>query len=88
MCSQSYRLPEVTTRRRLGNTPFYVSSSLCFLSALIALFLLPDIGQDTIVEEDIKFRAYLEENGFDTSTMGSKEFQEANAVDEEFKRSH
>ena len=62
---------------KAGQYPFFVSSSLCFLSAMIALFLLPDIGQDTIEEEDIKFRAYLEDNGFDTSTMGTKEFREA-----------
>ncbi|KAK5942289.1 glycerophosphoinositol permease [Knufia obscura] len=73
---------------KAGQYPFYVSSSLCFFSAAIALFLLPNIGQDTIEEEDIKFRAYLEENGFDTSTMGSKEFREANVVDHEPKLDH
>ena len=68
---------------KAGQYPFFVSSALCFLSAMIALFLLPDIGQDTIEEEDIKFRAYLEDNGFDTSTMGSKEFREAAATNQE-----
>lgn len=63
-----------------GQYPFYVSSSLCFFSAALALFLLPHIGQDTIEEEDIKFRAYLERNGFDTTTMGSKEYREAAAA--------
>ncbi|OQU97432.1 hypothetical protein CLAIMM_03363 [Cladophialophora immunda] len=53
-----------------GQYPFYVSSALCFLSAIIAFFLLPNIGQDEIEEEDIRFRAYLEANGFDTRTMG------------------
>lgn len=62
-----------------GQYPFYVSSSLCILSALVAFFLLPNIGQDTIEEEDVKFRAYLERNGFDTSTMGSKEYRETAA---------
>ena len=60
-----------------GQYPFFVSSSLCILAAAIALFLLPHIGQDTIEEEDIKFRAYLEEHGFDTSTMGTKEYRSA-----------
>lgn len=57
---------------RAGQYPFYVSSSLCILSAAVALFLLPHIGQDIIGHEDERFRAYLQQNGFDTSTMGSK----------------
>ena len=61
---------------RAGQDPFFVSSSLCILSAGLALFLLPHIGQDTITEEDAKFRKYLEANGYDTSTMGSKNHQE------------
>ena len=32
--------------------------------------LLPHIGQDTIDQEDIKFREYLAANGYDTSKMG------------------
>lgn len=63
-----------------GQYPFYVSSALCFLSAIITLTLLPHIGQDTIEEEDIKFRAYLEANGYDTSTLGSKEYRAAAAA--------
>lgn len=58
-----------------GQYPFYVSSTLCIVSGIIAFFCLPHIGQDTIQEEDIRFRAYLEENGFDTSTMGRKEVE-------------
>lgn len=65
---------------KAGQYPFYVSSSLCILSGLVAFFLLPHIGQDTIAEEDIKFRAYLESKGFDTSTMGSKEYREAASI--------
>ncbi|OAX83589.1 hypothetical protein ACJ72_02054, partial [Emergomyces africanus] len=57
---------------RAGQHPFFVASSLSFLSAGLALFLLPNIGQDTIAAEDVRFRRYLEENGYDTSTMGSK----------------
>ncbi|KAI9818777.1 MAG: hypothetical protein M1827_007597 [Pycnora praestabilis] len=59
---------------RSGQDPFFVASSLCVLSAFIALFLLPHIGQDTITEEDIKFRAYLVDHGYDTSQMGIKEY--------------
>ncbi|CAK7221784.1 glycerophosphoinositol permease [Sporothrix curviconia] len=50
--------------------PFYVSSSLSVLSALLAFFLLPNVGQDTIQYEDARFRRYLEENGWDTTQLG------------------
>jgi MFS family permease len=50
--------------------PFWVSSSLCVLSAFLAIFCLPHIGQDTITKEDIRFRAYLESRGWDTRQMG------------------
>jgi hypothetical protein len=59
-----------------GQYPFYVSSSLCILSGALALFCLPHIGQDTITEEDEKFKAYLEKNGYDTSILGTKKFHE------------
>lgn len=50
--------------------PFYVSSSLCILSAALALFFVPEIGQDTIQKEDIRFREYLESQGWDTRQLG------------------
>lgn len=65
---------------RRGQDPFFVASSLCILSAAMTYFLLPPIGQDTITEEDAKFRAYLEANGYDTSTMGNKEHQQRRAT--------
>lgn len=41
-----------------GNrAPFWVSSSLCLFSALLAMFCLPDLGQDAVKDEDVKFRA-------------------------------
>lgn len=61
---------------KAGQYPFFISASLCVLSAALALFLLPHIGQDTIDEEDEKFRAYLERNGYDTSKMGTGESTE------------
>lgn len=60
---------------RAGQYPFYVASSLCFLSAFL-VWLLPTINQDTIEKEDIEFRAYLEQHGFDTTKMGNVEWQE------------
>jgi MFS family permease len=52
--------------------PFWVSSSLCVLSAVLVLVALPQIGQDTIALEDAKFREYLEKNGYDTRQLGLK----------------
>ena len=60
---------------RGGQDPFFVSSSLCIFSALVAFAFLPQIGQDTITTEDLKFREYLEQHGWDTRQLGSKEHQ-------------
>lgn len=43
---------------------------MCCVSALLAWFCLPEIGQNTIDQEDINFRAYLQENGYDVTRMG------------------
>ncbi|KAF5000521.1 hypothetical protein FGRMN_1688 [Fusarium graminum] len=50
--------------------PFYVSSSLCLLSALIVFCFIPHVGQDTITLEDRKFREYLQQQGWDTAQLG------------------
>ncbi|KAH6898091.1 major facilitator superfamily domain-containing protein [Thelonectria olida] len=50
--------------------PFWVSSSLCILSACIVLFCIPHVGQDTITVEDQRFRDYLYEHGWDTAQLG------------------
>ncbi|EFY96050.2 Major facilitator superfamily domain, general substrate transporter [Metarhizium robertsii ARSEF 23] len=50
--------------------PFWVASSLSVLSAVIAFFFMPNIGQDTIADEDIRFRDYLESQGWDTRQLG------------------
>ena len=71
--------PGGTDSVRGGQDPFFVSSSLCIFSAFLALAFLPNIGQDTITTEDLKFRAYLEANGWDTRKMGSKEYQMASS---------
>ena len=67
-----------TSTVRGGQYPFFVASSLCILSAVLVL-LLPKINQDTIEREDEKFREYLEANGFDTSKMGSAQWQDRRA---------
>ncbi len=58
-----------------GQYPFFVASSLCIFSACI-VWLLPYIGQDTIEKEDMRFRQYLLDNGFDVNSMGTKDWQE------------
>ncbi|KAG6353427.1 hypothetical protein INS49_005608 [Diaporthe citri] len=63
--------------------PFWVSSSLCVLSAALALFCLPHIGQDTIQLEDARFRAYLEANGYDTRQLGMNKGQVFESTDAE-----
>lgn len=55
---------------RAGQDPFFVNASLCLLSAALAWWALPHIGQDTIAYEDVRFRQYLEARGWDTSLMG------------------
>jgi hypothetical protein len=64
------RAPGGPTGTRGGQDPFFVSASLCLLSAALALLALPDIGQDTIAEEDVRFRTFLEKEGWDTGVMG------------------
>ncbi|KAJ5717757.1 Glycerophosphodiester transporter GIT2 [Penicillium malachiteum] len=58
-------------KTRAGQDPFFISSSLCIFSAFLAWFLLPQINQDTITHEDERFREFLAENGYDTSTLGN-----------------
>jgi len=60
---------------------FYVSASLCIVSAGLAIFGLPHVGQDTITTEDIKFRAYLESCGWDTRQLGLKKGESLEEID-------
>lgn len=73
--SGSYALAAIqknagTDTLKAGQDPFWVASTLALFAAALAWFCLPAVGQDTIDEEDVKFRAYLEENGYDTGKMG------------------
>jgi len=61
--------------------PFYVSSSLCVLSAALAFFFLPNVNQDTIQEEDRRFRAYLERNGWDTRQLGLRKGESLDSLE-------
>ena len=74
---------------KAGQYPFFIGASLCVLSSFLALTFLPHIGQDTIDEEDAKFKAYLASNGYDVSQMGlsdsTENIVEKGAVDGERK---
>ncbi|KAB8293954.1 hypothetical protein EYC80_009426 [Monilinia laxa] len=80
----TYVFPYIEAAGGKGNAsaqyPFYVSSSLCILSALLALFCLPHVGQDTITTEDLKFREYLESKGWDTNQMGMRKGENLEAA--------
>lgn len=73
---------------KVAQYPFWVASSLCVLSAAIALFCLPNVGQDTIREEDTKFRAYLEQNGWDTTQLGLNKEESIASINAEEEASH
>ncbi len=62
--------------------PFYVSSSLCFVSAALAFFLLPSVGQDSIELEDLRFREFLESQGWDTRQLGLKAGESTESITE------
>ena len=40
------------------------------MSGIISLLFIPRLDQDCIQDEDVKFREYLEEQGYDVSKMG------------------
>jgi MFS family permease len=61
--------------------PFYVSSSLCILSAALTLLFIPNIGQDTITFEDARFRAYLQSKGYDTRQLGLKKGESLDSIE-------
>lgn len=62
--------------------PFYVSSSLCLVAAALVLTFIPHIGQDTVQEEDRRFRAYLESQGWDTRQLGLKRRESPESMDQ------
>ncbi|CAI5760036.1 unnamed protein product [Candida verbasci] len=60
--------------------PFYISAGLCCVSGCLALFFLPNIGQDAINHEDREFINYLQANNFDISKLGDQGKLEINAT--------
>ncbi|KAG8910938.1 hypothetical protein FRC00_007298, partial [Tulasnella sp. 408] len=53
--------------------PFWIGSGLAILSAAITFFFIPEVPENHMTNEDIKFREYLAANGFDVSLMGLKD---------------
>lgn len=70
----SYVFPYIyadgSTATKGGQYEFLTGSLLAAFSGVIALTCLPEVGQDTIDYEDMKFREYLTEHGYDTSKLG------------------
>ncbi|KAL1841875.1 hypothetical protein VTJ49DRAFT_6474 [Mycothermus thermophilus] len=59
--------------------PFWVASGMCVLAAGLVLVGVPGrVGREGVEVEDERFREFLEQNGFDTATMGLRKDGEAN----------
>ncbi|KAG9315288.1 major facilitator superfamily domain-containing protein [Chiua virens] len=65
--------------------PFWIGSGLAILSATVVFFLVKPLTRDGMAAEDEAFRVYLEENGFDTSLMGTVESEASSAYSSEEK---
>ncbi|KAI8148849.1 major facilitator superfamily domain-containing protein [Fennellomyces sp. T-0311] len=50
--------------------PFLVGSAISLLASVVAFFLLPDVGPDFLAEQDVSFKAYLQEQGYDITYLG------------------
>ncbi|ODO09632.1 hypothetical protein I350_01843 [Cryptococcus amylolentus CBS 6273] len=48
---------------------FLIGSGICIMGVIVVMTLVPD-RRDQLEDEDMEFRRYLEENGWDTSDMG------------------
>ncbi|KAH8647395.1 major facilitator superfamily domain-containing protein [Xylariales sp. PMI_506] len=55
---------------------FLIGSALSVIGTLIVWTLIPDHPKN-LEDEDVRFKNYLEENGYDTSEMGLQDFKEA-----------
>ncbi|KAF5359635.1 hypothetical protein D9756_003123 [Leucocoprinus leucothites] len=53
---------------------------LAVLSALVVFFFVKPLTHDGMIEEDMAFRRYLEEHGYDTSAMGLPDSTTSTAV--------
>ena len=67
----TYVFPIIQRQHGLKAT-FQVSSSLCILSAVVALVVCPSVTQNSLDNENESFINYLQEKGYDISGLGSK----------------
>jgi MFS family permease len=58
---------------------FLIGAAFAMVGGLISWFLIPDKERD-LESEDVRFRAYLEEQGLDTSFYGESLVQQANGT--------
>ncbi|KAG4304672.1 hypothetical protein PORY_002065 [Pneumocystis oryctolagi] len=69
-----------------GNrAPFFIGSAVIISSGIISLFFFPKLSQDCVLEENERFKRFLEENGFDTTKMGlidNHDSKESNEISE------
>ncbi|PWN49827.1 MFS general substrate transporter [Violaceomyces palustris] len=87
--SGSYAYPQI--QAKLGpedsdihySGTFYIAGGLAIFSAIITFFFIPAVKADGMIEEDLAFRKYLEENGYDVSQMGLEGVQDDSAADAE-----
>ena len=54
---------------------FLIGSAFAIVGGVIAWVFIPDMERE-LESEDIKFRRYLEDNGFDTSELGGESLVE------------
>ena len=54
---------------------FLIGSAFAIVGGIIAWVFIPDMERE-LESEDIKFRRYLEDNGFDTSELGGESLVE------------
>ncbi|KAI8100186.1 major facilitator superfamily domain-containing protein [Halteromyces radiatus] len=50
--------------------PFLVGSGIAIFTGIVAWFAFQDIGTGGLEQEDAEFREYLQDNGYDISSMG------------------
>lgn len=82
----SYVFPVIyadgSTATKGGQFEFLTGSILAMFSGFLALTFLPEVGQDTIEIEDVKFREYLTSHGYDTSKLGLEDSSIENIVEQ------
>lgn len=57
-----------------GNTgPFWVGSGLAVFAAIVTYFCIPELNADSMAKEDIAFKEYLSEHGYNIDNFGARD---------------